>query len=1186
MNRRISVKILSLMLCLALLVTAVPVAMAKENKTFSIATINDTHYYTENLAGNKKEAFYTYLDAHNCVYDDLDAILDAALESLSYEAANNGVKHIVVTGDLTTNGEYESHKALAEKFRAFEEKSGAKIYVTPGNHDINNPRASSFVNDIKEEAKQTTPAQFYEIYKDLGFSDAYHKFSDFTLNNGGSLSYSVKTGDGYRLILADGGKYTEDTTESGEAKQETAGAFSEALINWILDEAEDAKKNGETPLLFTHWNMAGANYFHEFLMQGFVIDDAYKLQELFADAGINYSFGGHQHISDISITYSDSGNPMYSVITPTLTQFPFSYRVTDFTKNEKGGLDVTFNQKSCDEYAGVEAISGNGTYPSPYRKTGFFKQFGGHSDASDYIFGILKNTLDKYINGIRAEGSVVKYIEKELDIDIEKTINSYLLGGIQFDKDFVIDASGLMSFLYDIDTQIMTQYIYQKSNTYDVIRKALDNLMAVQVSDVPCEKYINEYGFGNKNKGGTLGDAVLSVIACMYPGNEDISDDYFLQDVVEFSGTTEFIELLIASIKEYVVEDVLVDNILSNIDLNFETFFDGEAKEIAQYVKIFYMALLSVLDSGIISNTSEKTFIDSITSILSDFDNVSLKKLVSAVLATGLIPYGNNISELVDSLVEMFLPLPTKEAAVYQAKIVIGGMVYDDTKDWDVTYTNNGAVKVVPTKEDMQLPVNVTITMAEDNSSGFTVNWLTKYSITASDIEVVKKGEDFTGTPLSGEKVKAESKTISYSAPGFNAGSIAILPWTRDVVQHTVTVYGLETDTEYIFRIGDFEKGFTADGSIKTAPHGTDEFSFINISATGSTVPDSYKNVTDVLDTAEKLDPDYSFAVHTGNLVPNAENDDQWTWAITAAEKYLTSKPFVYTPGTLDAEGEYTVIQNFPVAHAPKQLTDGGIYYSYDYANAHFIVLNTNNKNSAGSLSKEQSEWLKEDLSNSHNLWNIVIMHESIYGNANDSALHSQMAQIMEEYDIDLILAGNEKIYARSYLLDGDDISSKTPHYIETHTGFHSTYIDKKGTVVVVNGTFTDVDSTLYYTDDRFDEVKHTEAIAFSRVSIKGDMLTFDAYTINDGKAEKVDSFGIRKNKKAYLMGDIDADGSISAADARLALRYSVALEQFSTIQRQIADTDFNNKITAADARQILRTSVNLQKLTPEYIYR
>lgn len=1184
MNRSISVKILSLFLSLALIIGAVPMASAAEKETFSVATLNDIHYYTERLAGNKKDPFYTYLEGHNCVYEDLDAILDAALGSLEHEVKTRGLKHIVLVGDLTTNGEYEGHKALAEKLLAFEEKTGAKIYATPGNHDINNPRASTFVNDKKEEAQMTTPTDFYQIYKDLGFSDAYHQYADFTADMGGCLSYSVKTGDGYRLILADGGKFTPDTTESGEAKQETAGNFSEDLLQWILSEAEDAKKDGETPLLFTHWNMSGMNYFHEYLMQGFVIDDGYMLQEILADAGINYAFSGHQHVSDISITYSDSGNPMYSVITPTISQFPFSYRVTDFKENNEGGLDVTFHQRNCDEYSGVNNIAGTGSYPAPYRETGFYKQFGYGADAADYIFNILKSTLDKYIGGIRAEGSIVKYIEKELDIDIEETVNTYLFGGIVINGNSLLSGKNVMSFLDDIDKQLMEKYIYQKNSLYALIRETLHEVCDTQISEVPCTKFINTYGFGDTEKGGTLGDTVLSVLATMYYGNEDISDDPFLQDIVRFCEKPEFLDFLLSLVREHIVDKLLVNNILSNIDFNISSLFVDDTVTIGEYVQLIYTLILSVLDSGIFNISNGEELINALVKIFTNFNDVSLKRLVEAVLGTGLISYGSTIDELIDSLLEQFLPQDVKEAAVYQAKIVIGGMVTDDTKDWDVTYINNGAVKVIPTEEDMQLPVNVTMSLTDDNSTSFTVNWFTKYSVTGTDIEVVKADEKFTGIADT-ENIEAVTTETTYTAPGFDLGEFAILPWTHKVIKHTVTVSGLEADTDYKFLIGDFNKGFTSEGTVSTAPDKDGKFTFIHVSGGAGYIPSDFTNFTNVMSKADELYPDSKFIVHTSSLTEVPTNDDQWSFAIKAAEKQFRSKPFVYAAGENDNEGNYSVEKYFPVVSAPKQISDTGLYYSYDYADAHFIVLNTNLKTEGGTLTKEQSLWLTEDLKNSSKLWNILIMSESIYGSDVSSTLHKQIVSIMEDFDIDLILQGNEDIYVRTDYLKNDAPVLYNEKTVTVNGTKYTAYADAKGTVAVINGSagrsFTGETPTGVY----YDTVLNYSLPMFSAITVDGNVLALDAYTVDGKTATKVDSFAIEKTDKAIKLGDSDLDGKITASDARIALRYSVGLEELEPEAKVATNADCDNAITAADARLILRASVSLETIYPEYIF-
>ncbi len=63
--------------------------------------------------------------------------------------------------------------------------------------------------------------------------------------------------------------------------------------------------------------------------------------------------------------------------------------------------------------------------------------------------------------------------------------------------------------------------------------------------------------------------------------------------------------------------------------------------------------------------------------------------------------------------------------------------------------------------------------------------------------------------------------------------------------------------------------------------------------------------------------------------------------------------------------------------------------------------------------------------------------------------------------------------------------------------------------------------------------------------------------------------------------GDANLDGKVTAADARLALRCAVELEEFT--DEQIARCDFfgDKKITAGHARKILRIVVGLEE-TPK----
>lgn len=59
-----------------------------------------------------------------------------------------------------------------------------------------------------------------------------------------------------------------------------------------------------------------------------------------------------------------------------------------------------------------------------------------------------------------------------------------------------------------------------------------------------------------------------------------------------------------------------------------------------------------------------------------------------------------------------------------------------------------------------------------------------------------------------------------------------------------------------------------------------------------------------------------------------------------------------------------------------------------------------------------------------------------------------------------------------------------------------------------------------------------------------------------------------------YTKGDINFDGKVNAADARLALRAAVKLEKLTSAQILAGDMDGDGKITAADARIVLQKAV------------
>ena len=71
----------------------------------------------------------------------------------------------------------------------------------------------------------------------------------------------------------------------------------------------------------------------------------------------------------------------------------------------------------------------------------------------------------------------------------------------------------------------------------------------------------------------------------------------------------------------------------------------------------------------------------------------------------------------------------------------------------------------------------------------------------------------------------------------------------------------------------------------------------------------------------------------------------------------------------------------------------------------------------------------------------------------------------------------------------------------------------------------------------------------------------------------------------SFALGDIDLDGTVSSADARLALRASVKLLALDPVLQQLADADGDETVTSSDARLILRASVKLQSLPTRPVF-
>ena len=75
-------------------------------------------------------------------------------------------------------------------------------------------------------------------------------------------------------------------------------------------------------------------------------------------------------------------------------------------------------------------------------------------------------------------------------------------------------------------------------------------------------------------------------------------------------------------------------------------------------------------------------------------------------------------------------------------------------------------------------------------------------------------------------------------------------------------------------------------------------------------------------------------------------------------------------------------------------------------------------------------------------------------------------------------------------------------------------------------------------------------------------------------------SVSAEENSKNYIYGDADLDGAVTVGDCTLVQKASVGLEEFSGLQKQIADVDGSGDITVLDASCIQRYIAGYTKKT------
>lgn len=108
---------------------------------------------------------------------------------------------------------------------------------------------------------------------------------------------------------------------------------------------------------------------------------------------------------------------------------------------------------------------------------------------------------------------------------------------------------------------------------------------------------------------------------------------------------------------------------------------------------------------------------------------------------------------------------------------------------------------------------------------------------------------------------------------------------------------------------------------------------------------------------------------------------------------------------------------------------DQGRYYSFDWANVHFVVLDSNQPLvDAISGAGQMLSWLDSDLQATRKFWRVVLFHHPGYATGVHQAeppagqVRAYIVPILEKHGVQLVLNGHEHTYQRTYELLGGQV--------------------------------------------------------------------------------------------------------------------------------------------------------------------
>ena len=257
---------------------------------------------------------------------------------------------------------------------------------------------------------------------------------------------------------------------------------------------------------------------------------------------------------------------------------------------------------------------------------------------------------------------------------------------------------------------------------------------------------------------------------------------------------------------------------------------------------------------------------------------------------------------------------------------------------------------------------------------------------------------------------------------------------------HKVTASALPENAQLTYTVGDGSS--TVTGTVKTG-RADDKVNFIEIADVQASSAENFEKGAATLNAAFETLPDFDFVANCGDFTNDSTNEE---WDLYDASFGEMNRTYLLAPvsGNHDGFGVANWFNNmFNLDTSESVQTKDGVNYSFDYGNAHFAVLNTND---CLNVSKPQLKWLKNDMNSTDKDWKIVFIHKSPYTLGKDGKwpdalqLQKTLTKVCDETNVDLVIGGHDHQYLRTKPLTGNKLDPNGTTYLLSGTAGSKRY--------------------------------------------------------------------------------------------------------------------------------------------------